>query len=119
MKVMQTVIKGQHSGFGALIGPYRVVTGQQSGRLIFFVENFMDVYRVVYAPLEHWLLADKNTDNLPMSSVKPTDINPENEHGTLCSHEDFRRRCIEWLRKKERSDHPAVAVLATGVGEDE
>ena len=102
MKVMQTVIKGQ-----------------QSERLIFFVENFMDVYRVVYAPLEHWLLADKNTDNLPMSSVKPTDINPENEHGTLCSHEDFRRRCIEWLRKKERSDHPAVAVLATGVDEDE
>jgi hypothetical protein len=98
MKVMQTVIKGQ-----------------QSERLIFFVENFMDVYRVVYAPFDRWLLADRITDDLPMSCVKSTDINPR----SLCSHEDFRRRCIEWLRKKERSDHPAVAVLATGVGEDE
>jgi len=102
MKVMQTVIKGQ-----------------QSERLIFFVENFMDVYRVVYAPFDRWLLADRVTDNLPMSCVKSTDINPRSEHGALCSHEDFRRRCIEWLRKKERSDHPAVAVLATGMGEDE
>jgi|9_EtaG_2_1085328.scaffolds.fasta_scaffold16804_4 hypothetical protein len=102
MKVMQTVIKGQ-----------------QSERLIFFVENFMDVYRVVYAPFDRWLLADRDTDNLPMSCVTSTDISPRSEYATLCSHEDFRRRCIQWLREKERSDHPAVAVLATGVGEDE
>lgn len=101
MKVIQTVIRGQ-----------------QTGPLIFFVEDFMDVYRVVYAPFDRWLLADRVTDNLPMSCVKSTDISPvsvaSSGHVTLCSHEEFRRRCIKWLRKKERNDHPPVAVLATG-----
>ena len=81
MKVMQTVIRGQ-----------------QTGPLIFFVEDFMDVYRVVYAPFDRWLLADRVTDNLPMSCVTSTDISPRAEHGTLCSHEEFRKRCIKWLR---------------------
>ena len=98
MKVMQTVIKGQ-----------------QSERLIFFVENFMDVHFVVYAPFEEWLLVDRDTNDLPMSYVKSTDISSRDAHGyPLDDPAEFRRRCIKWLRKKERNDHPPVAVLATG-----
>lgn len=86
-----------------------IIRGQQSGRLIFFVEEFKSVSFVFYAPFEGWLLADRNIADLPMSSVRGADINPDTDDPA-----EFRRRCIEWLRKKERSDHPAVAVLATG-----
>jgi len=86
-----------------------IIRGQQSGRLIFFVEDFMDVDHVVYAPFEEWLLADRKTDDLPMSCVKSTDINPETDDLA-----EFRRRCIRWLRRKNHNDYPAVAVLATG-----
>lgn len=92
-----------------------IIRGQQSGRLIFFVEDFMDVHFVVYAPFDRWILAGRDTNNLPMSCVKSTDINPRDDYlYPLDDPAEFRRRCIEWLRKKERSDHPAVAVLATG-----
>lgn len=86
-----------------------IIRSQQSGRLIFFVEDFMDVHFVLYAPFEEWLLADRNIADLPMSSVKGADINPDTDDPA-----EFRRRCIRWLRRKNHSDYPAVAVLATG-----
>ena len=97
-----------------------VISGQQTGRLIFFIEDFMDVHFVVYASFDRWLLAGRDTNNLPKSCVKSTDISPRDEYGyPLDDPAEFRRRCIKWLLRKAKSDHPPVAVLATGANRDE
>jgi len=52
--------------------------------------------------------------------VKSTDISPRDEYGyPLDDPAEFRRRCIKWLLRKAKSDHPPVAVLATGANRDE
>lgn len=88
-KAMQTVIQGQHCG-----------------PLVF--RNYA-IDGIVYADFNEWIEQGKDFCNLPLSSVHST--------GRVYDGDDpaeFRRECVRWLYKRERSKCPPVAVLATG-----
>jgi len=90
-----------------------VIRGQQSGQLIFWDESMLDVRNVVYASFDEWVKAGKDFGNLPLSAVKLTDIDYKGDDPA-----EFRRAVVKWLLRKAKSDHPPVAVLATGANRD-